>query len=240
MGKLFWHVRDAEMEHPYPPAPWHLQGIAFQSFLPIPLEQARLAVPRDLELVPIFPGYTLGSLYLSRYEVGSILIYSELIVACGFAQFNGKTAAWISHIYVDSPNSVAGGRQIWGLPKELAHFDWQPGCVTVTQGDRELCQFHHNKWGIPLSLWRSTQLEGMVFSGLEADILKFTSYFQAKLRWIRSRIQIPEVSPFAPLLSAKPWLTLHMQNLQLEVPAPAIAGQWQTPRTPFVSDVELT
>jgi hypothetical protein len=219
------------MEYPYPPAPWHLQGMAFQSFLPIPLAQARFVIPSDLELVSVFPGYTLGGLYLSRYEVGSVLIYSELIVAAGFVRFKGELAAWISHIYVDSPTSVAGGRHIWGLPKELASFDWQPDRVTVTQGDRELCQFHPGQAGISFPPWGAVRLAGMVFSGLDAEILKFTSHFQARLRWSRGHLHTPATSPFASLLLAKPWLTLQMQNLRLDVPAPVIVGQWQTPRS---------
>jgi hypothetical protein len=30
----------------------------------------------------------------------------------------------ITHIWVDSPASLAGGRELWGIPKELATFDF--------------------------------------------------------------------------------------------------------------------
>jgi hypothetical protein len=215
----------------YPPPPWHLQGTAFQVFQPIPLTQARRVIPAELEVITVFPGHTIGGVYLSKYEPGSILTYNELIVSAGFVRFKGEIGAWISHIYVDSPHSVAGGRNIWGLPKELAAFDWQPGCLTVTQGERELCQLHYSSGGIPLSFWGKTRIQGSVFSGLRTDILKFTSHFEANLRNIRGRIHTPDASPFAPLLSKRAWLTLQMQNLNLNVPAPDVVGQWHLPRS---------
>jgi acetoacetate decarboxylase len=33
---------------------------------------------------------------------------------------------------VDNPDSVAGGREIWGLPKELAEFSWLGGDRVLT------------------------------------------------------------------------------------------------------------
>ena len=102
----------------YPAAPWKLKGYALQTLNLIEVEKARNFVPPELEIVSVLPGKTLGGIYLSAYQSGSILEYNELIVVPGLVRYQNKTATWISHIYVDDEKSVAGGREIWGLPKD--------------------------------------------------------------------------------------------------------------------------
>jgi acetoacetate decarboxylase len=86
------------MAHPEPP--WHLNG----EFVVVPA----LVRPRAL-----------GGVLLANYTSGT-LAYHELIV------FSRATARGmvISHIYVDDEQSLSGGREIWGLPKELASFEY--------------------------------------------------------------------------------------------------------------------
>jgi acetoacetate decarboxylase len=115
----------------YPPAPWHLYGIALQSFHAIDVETAKQFVPLDFDIVSVLPGKTVGSVYLSVYEPNSTLQYRELIVVPALVRYRGKIGAWISHIYVDNPQSVEGGRNIWGLPKQMADFTWQEGQIVV-------------------------------------------------------------------------------------------------------------
>ena len=56
---------------------------------------------------------------LANYTSGT-LVYRELIV------FSHATARGmvVSHIYVDDEQSLSGGHEIWGLPKELAEFEY--------------------------------------------------------------------------------------------------------------------
>jgi acetoacetate decarboxylase len=55
----------------------------------------------------------------ASYEPDSPLTYSELLVARSL----GGTRLQVTDIWVDSPASRAGGRELWALPKELADFD---------------------------------------------------------------------------------------------------------------------
>src|SRR5919199_4290949 len=122
---------------PYPAPPWTLQGYALQTLQLIDVERVRPLIPPEFDIVSVLPGKTIGGVYLSYYGSGSVLEYSELIVAAGMVRYSGKIGGWISHIYVDNPDSVAGGRNIWGLPKELAEFTWERGeHITVRQGNR--------------------------------------------------------------------------------------------------------
>jgi hypothetical protein len=83
----------------HPPPPWHLFG--------------------ELIIVPARVGRSLGGVLLANYTSGT-LVYRELIV------FSHATARGmvVSHIYVDDEQSLSGGHEIWGLPKELATFEY--------------------------------------------------------------------------------------------------------------------
>ncbi|MGB8703202.1 MAG: acetoacetate decarboxylase family protein [Thermosynechococcaceae cyanobacterium] len=216
----------------YPPAPWHLHGTAFVSLCLIDLAEARRRVPAEFEVVPILPGKTLGSLYLSRYDDNSTLPYSELIVAESLVKYGDRTGSWISHIYVDHPDSVAGGREIWGFPKELATFTWGDRDVAVKQGDQVLCHSRYTQVGLPLSWTGPSHLEGQVFSMLNTDILSFRGQFEAGLKWISGSFVIPPESPFAALNPRWPWLTLELRNLHFLANASTAIGQRTTPLAP--------
>jgi acetoacetate decarboxylase len=79
------------------------------------------------ELLLIPSGFTRG-LLLATYT-GGTLAYHELIVF--------GTGLVVSHIYVDDERSLAGGRDIWKLPKELADFTVSGGRFTARR-DGEL------------------------------------------------------------------------------------------------------
>ena len=96
---------------PHPPAPWHLNG--------------------ELVVVPaLTSARQLGGVMLANYTSGT-LVYRELIV------FSHATARGmvVSHIYVDSEQSMSGGHEIWQLPKELAEFEYGDRTFTARQGD---------------------------------------------------------------------------------------------------------
>jgi hypothetical protein len=101
----------------------------------VPLDLARRHVPGDVDLVPVAPGRTAGGFLLARYEGASTLHYGEVLVFPGLTRIAGKVGVWISHAYVDSPASLAGGRLMWGVPKDLATFAWSDGGVRVTRDD---------------------------------------------------------------------------------------------------------
>jgi acetoacetate decarboxylase len=109
------HLRDRADRHDggsaaYPPAPWPLVGQMWLSLLRLrePVEAA--AGPR--------PAGLYGVAFVS-YEEGSPLTYSELLVARALGR--GR-AVEITDIWVDSPASMAGGRELWAIPKGLCDF----------------------------------------------------------------------------------------------------------------------
>ena len=104
-------------EHPpsstaYPPAPWQMVGQLWLSLF-------RLREPVDA----LRPAGIYGAAFVS-YEPGSPLTYSELLVARPIPAPEGRgKRVSITDIWVDSPASVAGGRELWAIPKGLCDFE---------------------------------------------------------------------------------------------------------------------
>jgi hypothetical protein len=55
------------------------------------------------------------------YEPGSVLDYHELMAVVR-VRLKRRTFNTVTHIWVDNYASLVGGRELWGIPKELATF----------------------------------------------------------------------------------------------------------------------
>ncbi|AVH66902.1 acetoacetate decarboxylase family protein [Nostoc sp. 'Peltigera membranacea cyanobiont' N6] len=206
---------------PYPQAPWILKGYAIQTLHLVNIDLVRPLIPLELEIISVCPGKTLASVYLSNYGSGSALEYSELIIAPALVNYQRKIGGWISHIYVDNADSVAGGREIWGLPKEIAEFTWEQGeHVTVDRGNQKLCSFKYNRQSLA---WRQG-LSASCFSAKGADLLIFPTKFESVLGLIGSNLEIPTESPFSGIGLGQPWLTVRCEQMSLRVAAPKVVG----------------
>lgn len=205
----------------YPQAPWTLQGYALLTLQPLDIDRVRPLIPSDLDIISVFPGKTVGGVYLSYYGSGSVLKYSELIVIPAVVTYKGKFGGWISHIYVDDSNSVAGGREIWGLPKELAEFTWEQGNrVTVRQGTRVLCSLNYSHQDFSWRQW----LRASSFSTLNSNLLLFPFEVESRLGFISSQLEVPAESPFSGINLSQPWLTIYLNEMHLRVDAPKVIG----------------
>lgn len=212
----------------YPISPWSLQGKALISFHAVDIAAMKGFIPATLEILPIFPGKTLGGLYLSSYEKGSVLTYNELIVFCGLVRYGDRTSAWVTHIYVDQPQSVAGGRNIWGLPKQLASFQWSGGShpqvtshpqVAVSQDNQMLCRLSYQGQlpGIPTPL---PPFAG-TFSLLHSQVVWSSVQGSAKTHLLLgAEVEVPRTSPFAALNLSHPTMAVHLEDLSLRVQSP--------------------
>ncbi len=204
----------------YPQPPWTLKGYAFVTLQLLDIARVRPLIPEKLNIISVFPGKTVGGVYLSKYSSGSVLEYSELIIIAGFLSYEGKFGGWVSHIYVDNPDSVEGGREVWGLPKQLAQFTWTENSVTVSQANNLLCRLDYNRQslGIPLKLSAST------FSRQGSNLLIFPAMVEASFGLVSSKLEIPSTSPFASLNISQPILTVGSDRLNLVVDAPKVVG----------------
>lgn len=110
---------------PFPPGPWHLTGTACVSAWRVPTHELPLA-PNGLTYAAI-GGTTLLLTIWANYEPGGTLAYNELAVAA-MVRGHGMLApaGTVTHIWVDDERSVAGGRELWAIPKQLGDFVIEP------------------------------------------------------------------------------------------------------------------
>jgi hypothetical protein len=99
----------------YPPAPWEMTGQLFLSLF-------RLASAVD----DLRPAGVYGVAFVS-YEEPSPLTYSELLVARPVSVEGAGRRVTITDIWVDSVASMAGGRELWAIPKDLCDFTLEAG-----------------------------------------------------------------------------------------------------------------
>src|SRR3954449_10490444 len=104
----------AGVDTTYPPAPWQMHGQLWLSLF-------RVRAGDHPDRAPGVYGVA-----LVKYEEPSPLTYGELLVAHlvepGTTGSRAAKAVSITDIWVDSPASVAGGRALWAIPKDLCHF----------------------------------------------------------------------------------------------------------------------
>lgn len=95
----------------YPPAPWHMVGQLWASLFRVSGMAAEWNRRDGLY----------GVAFVS-YEPDSTLTYSELLVARHVRTEQHGRRVSISDIWVDSPASMLGGRELWAIPKSLCDF----------------------------------------------------------------------------------------------------------------------
>jgi len=111
-------------ESDYPPEPWYLGGSLLVSVFLVPVRD----LPAGFELPAKRRPLRLGArvpvgVAAVHYLPGGALEYDELLVAVP-SLGQGGIRVTIPQIWVDSPASMRGGRELWGIPKELARFRW--------------------------------------------------------------------------------------------------------------------
>ncbi|MBV9849148.1 MAG: acetoacetate decarboxylase family protein [Armatimonadetes bacterium] len=196
----------------HPPAPWSLHGWSVQAVQWLEVNRVRALVPPEVQIVAFGPGRALGGLYLATYEAGSTLEYHELMTLV-LARHRRRWGAWVLDIFVDDARSMAGGRGIWGLPKEMATFQWRDGDVTVCQGERPLCRL---RYGRPRRLFPVTyRLPGL--SLLHGKPILFRSRIRSRIALVGARWEIPPESPLARSGFSRPRLTLMQRQLRASI-----------------------
>ena len=208
-------------EAPYPPAPWRLRGSAVIVPVPLRVANARAFLPDDVALVSA-GGWTVGGVLLADYRDGATLTYHELIVFPGLVRAGRRAGPWVSHIVVDSPASVAGGRHIWGLPKGLADFTWSDRRVDVHGLLRaDVRRSPLRRPPMPLaSAAFGRRPDGLVWTGARGRLNAGGALV---------RLRVPRTSPFAALGLDGVWPAVAGDGLDLpfaepELVVPARAG----------------
>ena len=183
----------------YPSPPWRLAGRLLVALAPVRLDVARALVPAPLRLLPASPGRALAMLLVGVYGEGSTLRYGEVAGVTGPVLAGGRLGGLVTSIWVDDERSLAGGREVWGLPKQLATLRWRPGAVEV-----------RDTAGAPIVYagWREPRVHVPVpavapFIGVLDGAVR-RAWLTGSLRLAPTAIEldIPASSPLAPLALA--------------------------------------
>jgi hypothetical protein len=116
----------------YPAPPWRAEGQMWTATVtavgppPVPPDLTLVGNPRRLVIA------------LARFN--GTLCYDEIAVG-SLVRRRGLVGLWCHRVWVDDAASLWGGRQLWGIPKELARFDWDGSTVSVTSGVEPLASF---------------------------------------------------------------------------------------------------
>lgn len=106
----------------YPPAPWDLRGQLHSSAFLVPLADVPVDLPPECTPLRVAGRGIVGVAWV-EYESPGVLSYRE-IMAVLMVRRGWRVLPTIVKIWVDSPVSRDGGRALWGIPKELASFDF--------------------------------------------------------------------------------------------------------------------
>lgn len=105
----------------YPPAPWHLGASLHGSVWRVRRDEVPGGLPSGCRPVTL-AGSAFVSACFVEYEPGGVLEYLELFLGVLVRSEEGIVIT-TPRIWVDSPESLAGGRAHWSVPKELARFE---------------------------------------------------------------------------------------------------------------------
>ena len=118
------------IEAPYPSPPWRLRGTVHAALWRVP----RAALPRLLPegAKPLGWGRSaLLATVLAEWQPGGDLAYAELVVAVP-VRLGPRIGVTITAAWVDSAASLAGGRALWAIPKQLGRFETAEGRTELT------------------------------------------------------------------------------------------------------------
>ena len=99
------------------PAPWKLEGSGFLVLL-------KRSALKKVDGSPIEGRGWFSYLMCLEYRNTPVGDYRELLLIPTLTPGTKGASFTISHIYVDSQDSLESGRSNWGIPKELADMPW--------------------------------------------------------------------------------------------------------------------
>ncbi|MER7895506.1 acetoacetate decarboxylase family protein [Streptomyces sp. NPDC096046] len=125
---------------PFPPSPWRLTGDMVVSLWRVPAaELPPWSLPSGAHPWIVRRRATLVTFWVD-YRPGGVLAYREFLIALAVRQGHRVAASTVA-AWVDDERSLAGGRALWGIPKEL-------GAITL-HADRGSARAELTATGVP-------------------------------------------------------------------------------------------
>ncbi|NJC72051.1 acetoacetate decarboxylase family protein [Planosporangium thailandense] len=154
-----------------------------------------------------------------EYGPGGVLQYRELLSAV-LVRDRARPRVSIVDIWVDSPASRAGGRQLWGIPKELAELEFSPDAadggdgLTARAGTGEgvIAQARISTGPRRLGRWPA----GASVVQLLGDRVTVTPVRgRASIRAAHAAWRVPAGAPLAYLRDRRPLFTVALRDFDI-------------------------
>ncbi|MEV6015686.1 acetoacetate decarboxylase family protein [Streptomyces sp. NPDC051997] len=215
----------------YPEEPWRLAGQMYLSLWLVPVRELP-RVADGTRPVTVAGRGAVGAAWV-LYENDSVLHYNELLRAV-LVRDGHRPRVCITDIWVDSAASMAGGRELWGIPKELADFDidrtagLRAGAATekdvLATAAFEPGRRMPGRW--PLTYRVAQTLDGALKT---SSVRSRSTVRTARAHWIAQ-----ESSPLGELSRRRPLLSLALNDFAIRfgdaVPEPSRPARSVTPR----------
>lgn len=194
-------------DHSYPPEPWDLHGHAQVGVWLVPRRAAPPPHHPGSRQIRVFGRVLVGAAFF-RYDDPSPLTYDE-IMATQLVLDGWRPRVSITHIWVDSPASEAGGRELWAIPKELAQFERVTNrAYTATGiGTLTLARWKALPFRLPLGFRIAQDRSG--------SLLVSPVQGSARLGLAKGFWTFDPDGPLAFLAGRKPLMTLTIQRFRL-------------------------
>lgn len=208
------------MEKPIP-APWNLTGNGYILLFKFSEEfvSTRGFIP------PYFKDrfqHGLGSIMLVDYHSSTAGPYQELLFIPGKFLHQGQQLHTITKIYVSTPTSVINGRSNWGIPKELANFNFTPldqhnDKIAVTVNGNSVMEIHLKSGWLSFPV-HTTLLPFPLVQNLDQKIY-YTKFIGKGTGKLAKVVDINVNQKYFPDIGAvKPLAVLKISNFKLTFP----------------------
>ncbi|KWX01333.1 acetoacetate decarboxylase [Carbonactinospora thermoautotrophica] len=197
----------------YPPAPWRLCGQLYGSVWRVPAADLPGPLPPGTRPVTFGRHGVVVTAWVD-YQAGGVLRYHELLTLV-LLRSGAAPLATVTRIWVDSPESRDGGRELWGFPKELARFELVHEPVfraTAYAGERELARGGFRAW---LALPGRVPLRGQVVQELAGRALRTRAVMSGRVELGSGRLAAAPDGPLGFLAGRRPLASFAVRDFRL-------------------------
>jgi hypothetical protein len=157
-------------------------------------------LPPNARLITLAGNVFVAVAFVS-YEPGSELTYEELLVATPVRD-EGRVAVSVPQIWVDSEASRDGGREMWGIPKQLARFGAGSSIAAVVATG-----------AVPLpGRWTAT---GWTAQRLDGRDVRTRMRMSGRVSLTRTGWMFPVGGPLGYLTGRSPLVSFTMKDMRL-------------------------
>ncbi|WP_108666407.1 acetoacetate decarboxylase family protein [Euzebya rosea] len=184
----------------YPAEPWDLRGTGAITMWHV--DHDRLPVlPKGTRPLTVAGRAVVATAFV-RYDERGLMGYHELLAAV-VVRHGLRPALSITDIWVDSEVSMAGGRGLWGIPKQMATFDIGYRSWSASTADGLAAAAAVEPAGGP-DVRLPFPLPGRVVQTLDGRTVASRIRAGGRVRRTRSTWEVPPAGPLGWLSGASP------------------------------------